>query len=101
MNLLGNAIRYSPEQKPIILSLTQDERQLIVEVEDEGIGIEPEDMPRIFDSFFRGENTGSISGTGLGLSIVKTCIELHDGTIECESQPGIGTCFTLCFPIQS
>jgi PAS domain S-box-containing protein len=98
MNLLSNAIKYSPADKPIILELDHDQTHLILRVTDNGIGIAPEHLPRIFEPFFRVYDTNTIGGAGLGLSIVKECVETHGGTIEVESTIGIGTSFTVKLP---
>ena len=67
-------------------------------VDDQGIGIPPEDQGRIFDTFHRARNVGNISGTGLGLAIVKNAVEAHGGTISLESEPGRGSRFTVRIP---
>lgn len=94
-NLLSNALKYSPIDHPIRLSLRHQENQVIFEVEDQGQGIPLADQPALFEPFFRARNTGKISGTGLGLNIVKQCVDLHDGTIAVRSQPGQGTIFIV------
>jgi signal transduction histidine kinase len=66
---------------------------------DQGIGIPPEDLPRLFQAFHRGTNTGQRSGTGLGLVIVKRCVDLHGGTIHIASRPGEGTRVTVVLPL--
>ena len=67
----------------------------VFEVEDQGIGIPPEEMPHLFESFHRASNVGDIPGTGLGLAIVKNSVELHGGKIAVRSEPGRSTCFTV------
>jgi signal transduction histidine kinase len=69
-------------------------------VEDNGMGIAPQDKPRLFDSFHRGSNVGAIPGTGLGLSIVKQAVERHQGLIEVESELCKGSCFTVSLPLR-
>lgn len=71
----------------------------IFSVQDHGIGIGPEDIPNLFDSFYRGTNVGSIPGTGLGLPIVKKCAELHGGMITVTSQLGQGSRFEVELPL--
>jgi signal transduction histidine kinase len=67
-------------------------------VEDHGIGIPPEEMSHLFESFHRASNVGNIQGTGLGLAIVKKSVELHGGRIDVQSEPGRRTCFTVTLP---
>jgi signal transduction histidine kinase len=94
-NLLSNAIKYSPAGSKIQLRLIRQASQLSFQIQDQGIGISVADQACLFDSFYRGDNVGSIPGTGLGLAIVKQCVEAHRGQIGVESQPGIGTTFTV------
>jgi signal transduction histidine kinase len=70
------------------------------QVVDQGIGLPEQDIPRLFETFFRASNSGKISGTGLGLSIVKRAVELHGGRIAVTSQLGKGTTFTVVLPLQ-
>ena len=97
-NLLTNAVKYSPEGKPVELGVSASPQQLVFTVNDRGIGIPPEDRPLLFQSFHRGRNVGGISGTGLGLAIVKKAVELHGGTIQVESNLGKGSRFTVSIP---
>jgi signal transduction histidine kinase len=90
-NLLSNALKYSPEDKPVHLEVGCDERGVSIEVRDEGIGISEEDQRRLFETFHRGRNVGRVPGTGLGLSIVKRAVDRHGGTVEIESRVGQGT----------
>jgi PAS domain S-box-containing protein len=98
LNLLSNAVKFSSEGTEISLKLSQHERWLILEVTDQGLGIYPEDIPYIFEPFFRADNVRHIRGTGLGLNIVKDCVERHQGRISVDSQLGKGTCFTVQLP---
>ncbi len=98
-NLLSNAIKFSPEGSRITLRLEQNERQTVLKVSDEGIGIPAEDQERIFDMFYRAGNAQQITGTGVGLSIVKECVERHAGRVLVESQVGVGTTFTIELPL--
>lgn len=97
-NLLSNAIKYSSENNSIILELYSQDKNIIFQIKDTGIGIPLEDRERIFEPFYRGSNIDSIPGTGLGLSIVKTIVDLHGGKIFIESQVGVGTTFTVTLP---
>ncbi len=99
-NLLTNAIKYSPEDKPITVTLTVSENgEAIIRVSDHGIGIPEDDLPRLFEPFHRAANVGKIHGTGLGLAIAKQAIELHGGRIAVESKVGVGTTFTVYLPL--
>lgn len=98
-NLLGNAIKYSPCGQQVEFHLQRRGDDGIFSVQDYGIGINPEDIPNLFDSFYRGTNVGSIPGTGLGLPIVKKCAELHGGTITVTSQLGQGSRFQVDLPL--
>ncbi len=94
-NLLGNALKYSPPDAPVHCTVRGDGDRLLVEIADQGIGIPPGDLPRLFERFHRGANVGSVQGTGIGLHIVKECVQLHGGTIEADSEPGRGTTFKV------
>ncbi|HTD18564.1 MAG TPA: ATP-binding protein, partial [Ktedonobacteraceae bacterium] len=99
--LLDNALKYTPYEGTISLSLTTDERFAIVKVSDTGIGISPDDLPHIFERFYRADRTRSRErgGSGLGLAIVQSIVQEHQGTIEVESTPGRGSTFTLSLPL--
>lgn len=94
-NLLVNAIKYSPNDSKIRFNVTNKAEQLIFQIQDEGIGISPADQAHLFEFFYRGANVGGVPGSGLGLSIVKQCVEAHRGQITVESQPNVGTTFTV------
>lgn len=100
-NIIDNAIKYSPENTTITVTLTQTLNNAVVSVSDQGIGISPEDLTRIFERFYRVDKARSrqAGGTGLGLSIVKQIIEQHGGSIEVKSEPGQGTTFTVTLPL--
>lgn len=99
MNLLTNAIKYSPEGKDIFFRIYEQEKSVCFEVEDSGIGIAPGDKEKLFEPFFRGSNTEGISGTGLGLAIVKKSVEMHQGSIECMNGEREGTIFKVKIPL--
>ena len=99
-NLLSNAMKYSPPGSTILCQLRAHERQAILSVKDEGLGIAPEDQRHLFEPFHRGANVAHIQGTGLGLSIVKQFVELHGGAITVESQLEIGTTFFITLPLR-
>lgn len=101
INLLDNAIKYSPDVKDITLSTATDGKWVVVAVSDKGVGIEEKKIRQIFDKFYR-VTQGDIyntQGAGLGLSIVKHIMEAHGGQITVESKPGKGSTFKLMFPI--
>jgi len=97
-NLLSNAVKYSPEGGEVALVVLRRSGVIVFEVTDQGIGIPAADLPRLFESFHRASNVGSIGGTGLGLAIVKRAVECHGGSIDVHSQPGRGTRFCVTIP---
>jgi len=98
-NLLSNAIKFSPDQKTVELTCVQRDGRLIIEVADNGIGINEKERDLIFEPFSRGADVGAISGTGLGLSIVKTAVKLLQGTIELTSTEKFKTVFRVVIPL--
>ena len=100
-NLLSNAIKYSPTGTTVQFSLTCQDATAIFQIQDNGIGIPPEDVLRLFESFHRATNVGTIQGTGLGLAIVKQCVDLHKGKITVNSEVGKGTTFTVTLPLNN
>jgi two-component system phosphate regulon sensor histidine kinase PhoR len=96
-NLVENAIKYSPPQGRVVLSVRSLGNEVEFAVKDQGPGIAPEDQPHLFELLFRGKTAGRETGLGLGLAIVKRIIAAHDGRIWVESQEGKGArfCFTL------
>jgi len=93
VNLLGNALKYSPPDSEVKCIASADGESLRFSVIDRGIGIPAADLPRLFESFHRGTNVGNIQGTGIGLHIVKECVHLHRGSIEVDSAAGSGATF--------
>jgi two-component system phosphate regulon sensor histidine kinase PhoR len=100
INLVDNAIKYT-DRGEIAISLSVDEQDFVIKVQDTGMGIPAEHLPRIFERFYVVNKSRSrrLGGTGLGLSIVKHIVELHNGTISIESVEGRGTTFTIRFPL--
>ncbi len=99
-NLLYNAVNYTPAQGSIFVRLVQHNRVVKVAVEDTGIGIAAQDLPQVFDRFWRADESRHYTGgTGLGLSIAKAITSAHRGKITVESQVGVGTCFEVSLPI--
>ncbi len=101
VNLLDNAIKYSDDGTFIEIEAWQEDDSVFVSVVDQGLGIAPEHLPRIFERFYTVDKARSrkLGGTGLGLSIVKHIALLHNGTVTVESEPGIGSRFTIRFPV--
>jgi signal transduction histidine kinase len=99
-NLVGNAMRYTPDGGAVTLRAHQGARRVWISVSDTGPGIPAEDLPRIFDRFYRGDaaRDRATGGSGLGLAIAKALVVAHDGTIEVESEPGAGTAITIGLP---
>jgi PAS domain S-box-containing protein len=98
LNLLSNALKYSPEGGEIHLELDQRDEWIVLRVIDEGSGINDIDLPHLFEPFYRAKEVDHIEGTGLGLSIVNDCVERHRGRIRVESIPGRGSTFTVELP---
>ncbi len=98
INLLTNAIKFSPEHSSIFLKANLKDDNLVITVKDNGIGISDEDQQHLFSSFFRGKNAINIQGTGLGLHIVKRYVELIQGCIELHSKLQSGTTVTISLP---
>jgi signal transduction histidine kinase len=97
-NLLDNALRYTPQGGRIVIQTEAGDEEVKVRVTDSGVGIDDDDLPHIFDRFFRAGRTASIDGTGLGLAITRKIIERHQGKIEVNSVVGKGTDFILSLP---
>ncbi len=99
-NLLSNAVKFSPPGAPIRLSAYAEDSYVVLQVEDQGTGIAPEDLPHIFEPFYRTRQSDErrIQGTGLGLAIVKRLVEFQGGSIEVVSTVGAGSVFTVRLP---
>ena len=98
INLLTNAIKFSPGKEEVSLNILDRQAYISFEVRDEGIGIPEDEMELIFEPFIRGKAADPIHGTGLGLSIVKKAVDLLKGTIQLESEPGKGSVFNVTIP---
>ncbi len=99
-NLLDNAVKYSPTDTTITIKAWKEGRWAIIEVRDQGIGIPPEDLPHIFDYFYRSMlSSGYAQGTGLGLASARAIVEAHGGRIWAKSWPGKGSSFFIRLPI--
>ena len=100
-NLLANALRHTPPQGAVTVRARADQRRLLISVTDTGPGIPPDDIPHLFDRFWRGDKsrTRDRGGAGLGLSIARQLVEAHGGTIWVAGQPGTGATFYIALPL--
>jgi len=100
-NLIDNAIKYSGEKKRVIVRVFVEDNTLAISVRDFGVGVEKEELNRVFDRFYRGgdELTRTIKGSGLGLTLVKQIVEAHKGTVTVKSTKGQGSIFTIRLPL--
>jgi signal transduction histidine kinase len=100
-NLLSNALKYTPEggRVDVGVSLSAEGESIEIAVKDNGIGIFPEDLPKIFEPFQRGLNASGEKGIGLGLSLVKEVVDLHAGKIDVQSEPEKGSTFSIVLPV--
>ena len=99
LNIVDNAIKYTPEQGKVTLDLFRRNNHAVVEIKDTGLGIAKEDLPHIFDRFYRGSKSGKVLGSGLGLAIAKAAIASHHGEIKVKSIVGRGTTFLVDLPL--
>jgi len=99
LNLIDNAIKYTPTPGKVTLSLHKKGSKAMIYVKDTGIGIAPVDLPHIFERFYRGSKADKVFGSGLGLAIVLGVIKAHRGTIEANSKIGKGTTITIALPL--
>jgi two-component system phosphate regulon sensor histidine kinase PhoR len=97
-NVIENAIRYSGEAREIAILMREGESEVSVSIKDSGKGIAPEDIPHVFDRFYRGKNAAASAGSGLGLSIAQKVITDHGGRISIDSTPGEGTTVRIFLP---
>ena len=101
-NLLSNAIKYSPQGKSVCVEIQSDTDSVSIKISDKGIGITEADKQLIFDRFFRSKNENvHAGGYGIGLALVKGLVEIQKGTIAVESEPGVGSVFTVCLPVKA
>lgn len=99
VNLLHNAIKFTPSGGEIRLSALREDDSVVFSVSDNGVGISPEDLPRIFERFYKADRARSGGGTGLGLAISRHLVEAHSGKIWAESDEGIGSTFNFSLPV--
>jgi signal transduction histidine kinase len=98
LNLLSNALKYSPSDSTVTISVRPQGSDLVVAVTDRGTGIEPDDVPRLFERYFRARTGRRSGGVGLGLHIARTLVEAHGGRIWVESERGVGSTFSFTLP---
>jgi two-component system phosphate regulon sensor histidine kinase PhoR len=100
VNLVDNAIKYSPAGAVVSVSATVRDDEVALEVDDHGSGIDRRHLPRLFERFYRVDKARSrdLGGTGLGLAIVKHISQVHGGRVTVESTPGVGSRFTIFLP---
>ena len=99
-NLLSNAVKYSPGGGTIEIEAGSSAGEVVVAVADRGIGIPPDDLPRLFERYHRGSNVSGIVGTGVGLYLIKMAVELHRGRVEVASTEGEGSRFAIRLPLE-
>jgi signal transduction histidine kinase len=98
-NLIDNALKYTPTSGSVDVAVFQGTGDgAVITVQDTGIGISVEDLPRIFERFYRCDQSRSVAGTGLGLSLARAIARAHGGEITVTSQPGKGSVFTVTLP---
>ena len=97
-NLMDNAIKYTPAGGKVKLAATKSHDEIIIEVKDSGIGIAPEDLPKIWDRLYRGDKSRTQRGLGLGLSLVKAVVQAHNGNIKVFTEQTQGSRFVICLP---
>ena len=97
-NLLDNALKYTPSGGKIDMEAFRKDRQVGITIKDTGIGIPPEEIPKIWDRLYRVDKSRSQSGIGLGLSLVKAVVQAHKGHVEVSSKPREGSSFTVFIP---
>jgi signal transduction histidine kinase len=98
-NLLDNALKYSERDQSVVVTVYEEDTWAVLAVRDEGVGIAPEDLPRVFERFYRGRNAAEqAAGTGLGLAVARQIVEQHRGSVWIDSRPGAGTVVTLRLP---
>lgn len=102
INLIHNAIKFTPAQGEIVVTLSKDDKEIVCRISDTGIGISEEDRMHIFERFYKADKARdrALGGSGLGLSLVKKIVELHGGTVAADSQIGKGSTFTVTLPLE-
>jgi signal transduction histidine kinase len=98
-NLLSNAVKYAPGAPRIDVVACAEGEEVVIAVRDHGLGIDEDDLPNMFERFFRAKTSTGITGTGIGLNLVKTLVEMHGGSISVETGKGAGSTFMVRLPI--
>jgi two-component system phosphate regulon sensor histidine kinase PhoR len=103
VNLIDNAVKYSPEESRVQIQAGRSEAGLFIRISDNGPGIAKSHLPRLFERFYRVDKTRSrtLGGTGLGLAIVKHIVQAHDGNITVDSTQGVGSTFEIQLPAET
>ncbi len=99
-NLLSNAVKYSPGESEVNITAETEDQHITILVSDNGLGIDEEDLPKMFSRFFRAETSTGIAGTGIGLNLCKMLVEEHGGDINLTSEKGVGSTFKISIPIK-
>jgi PAS domain S-box-containing protein len=101
VNLLTNALKFSPHDYPVVVQVFKHAGNAIVTVTDQGIGIAPEDLPHLFEKHYRAQAVGQVAGNGLGLYSSRLIVEAHSGRLWAESTVGVGSTFTIALPLSA
>ncbi|MGA2490442.1 MAG: hybrid sensor histidine kinase/response regulator [Anaerolineales bacterium] len=100
VNIIGNSLKYSPDGTTVNIDAKEQDNNLIISIKDCGVGISPEDLPHVFDGFYRGKSGQEMAtGHGIGLAVARQIVEAHNGSIAIESELGKGTTFLVSLPI--
>ena len=100
VNIIGNALKYSQDGSKVVVKAAEKGNDIQILIKDSGIGISQEDLPHVFEGFYRGKSgQEAASGHGIGLAVSRQIVEAHNGTIAVESEPGKGTTFIIRLPI--
>ncbi|MFN7612042.1 MAG: ATP-binding protein [Alphaproteobacteria bacterium] len=99
INVLSNAFKYSPPDKPVNLTVVADAEKIVIRARDEGVGMSPSALSRVGEKFYRSEKVSHIEGTGLGVYLTRRLVEYHQGTLSFTSVENQGTTVDICFPI--
>ena len=101
VNIMGNSIKYSPDGTRVTLNAEVQGQNLVISIKDGGIGISQDDLPHIFDGFYRGKSGQAMAGHGIGLAVARQIVDAHNGSISVTSELGKGTTFMVSLPIFS
>jgi two-component system sensor histidine kinase/response regulator len=101
VNILGNAVKYSPDGTKVHVQVSRQDDAILVSVRDSGIGISPEDLPHVFEGFYRGQAAKATAGHGIGLAVSRQIVDAHGGSIKVDSELGKGTTFLVSLPVSN